>query len=156
MKHENNIQQAEEVLVRLLARREHSARELHQKLKQRGFDHSTIDLVLKKAQEHGWQSDERFAHVWVRTCIARGDGLRKISAQAPQKGIPADLIELVLKHEQPDWNEACYQRLIRKFGEMPAVDKKQRDKIMRHLLQRGFSFEVINHALERQAKAFAD
>src|SRR5690554_4011498 len=122
MEPDNNVQQAEEVLVRLLSRREHSARELRQKLKQRGFDHNTIELVLKKAQQHEWQSDERFAHVWIRACIARGDGVRKIAAQAPQKGIAAALVEQVLEREQPDWDDACYQRLIRKFGETPPAD----------------------------------
>src|SRR5690606_42004317 len=76
-----------------MARRDHSAREIQQKLQQRGFDHSTIQMVLQKAQERGWQSDERFAQVWVRTCIARGDGARKIMAQPQQKGLAAALVE---------------------------------------------------------------
>lgn len=139
-----------------MARREHSAREIQQKLKQRGFDHSTIQKVLQKAQTQGWQSDERFAQVWVRTCIVRGDGRRKILAQAQQKGLAISLVEQALQGEQPDWNEACYQRLIRKFGEQPPSDQKQRDKITRHLLQRGFSFDAIKHALQRQAQGAAD
>lgn len=151
-----DAQQAEEVLVRLMARREHSAHELRQKLTQRGFDHSTVQMVLDKAQAHGWQSDERFAHVWVRTCIARGDGARKIAAQAKQKGLAAELIETVLAAEQPDWNDACFERLIRKFGEQPPQDQKQRDKMVRHLLQKGYSFDAIKRALERQRQGVAD
>ncbi|GAB3294742.1 regulatory protein RecX [Pseudidiomarina andamanensis] len=153
---DNETQQAEETLVRLLARREHSARELKQKLKQRGFDHQTIEMVLTKAQENGWQSDRRFAQVWVRACIAKGDGVRKIMAHAPQKGLSSELIEDILQAEQPNWNHACYERLIKKFGETPPQDQKQRDKIVRHLMQRGYSFSEIKQALDRQANADAD
>ncbi|CUA84566.1 regulatory protein RecX [Pseudidiomarina woesei] len=152
----NDAQQAEEVLVRLMARREHSAQELRQKLKQRGFDHNVVELVLEKAQQQGWQSDQRFAQVWVRTCIARGDGARKINAQAQQKGLSSELIQQALAAEQPNWSDACFERLLRKFGEQPPQDQKQRDKIMRHLLQRGFSFDEIKRALERQRQGDAD
>lgn len=154
--HSNDAQQAEEVLVRLMARREHSAQELRQKLKQRGFDHQVITLVLEKAQQRGWQSDQRFAQVWVRTCIAKGDGVRKIKAQAQQKGLSAEIIEQTLAVEQPNWNDACFERLVRKFGEQPPVEQKQRDKMVRHLLQRGFSFDEIKRALERQRQGVAD
>src|SRR5690554_1905745 len=117
MEQDNNLQQAEDVVVRLLARREHSQLELQQKLEQRGFDHETSHKVLKEAKAKGWQSDQRFAEVWVRSCIARGDGASKIRAQAPQKGIASELIEAVLIEAQPNWDELCYQRLVRKFGE---------------------------------------
>ncbi|PHR66052.1 regulatory protein RecX [Pseudidiomarina marina] len=153
---ENERLQAEETLIRLLARREHSARELKQKLKQRGFDHQIIEMVLTKAQENGWQSDRRFAQVWVRACIAKGDGVRKIMARAPQKGLSSELIEDILQTEQPNWNQACYERLIKKFGETPPQDQKQRDKMIRHLMQRGYSFGEIKQALDRQANADAD
>lgn len=156
MENESTSQQAEDVVVRLLARREHSQLELQQKLKQRGFDHDTSLKVLEKAKANGWQSDERFAEVWVRSCIARGDGVSKIRAQAPQKGIPPELVEAVLQQEQPNWVELCYQRLVRKFGQRPVADTKQREKIIRHLLQRGFTFAVIKQALQRQSQAELD
>ncbi len=152
----NDLQQARETVMRLLARREHSARELRQKLQQRGYDSDVINETLAKAQELGWQSDRRFAESWIRQSVAKGNGFRKISAQAQQKGIDDDLLQSVLNEQQPDWDEECYQRLLRKFGETPPTEQKQRDKMMRHLLQRGFSFDSIKRALQRQAEAALD
>lgn len=149
-------QQAEEVLLRLLARREHSALELKQKLRQRGFTQQPLEAALAKAQQLGWQSDQRFTESWVKQCLEKGDGVRKIQAQAQQKGISEALLQQVLLAHQPDWHQQCYQRLIKKFGEQPPIDQKQRDKMIRHLLQRGFSFDSIKIALQRQSDAAAD
>lgn len=152
----NDIQQAEEIVVRLLARREHSARELQQKLQLRGFDHKTIEKVLAKAQQLGWQSDQRYLEVWLRSCLARGDGIQKIRAAAAQKGIQGELLEQALQDQEPDWVEQCYERLVRRFGHTPPQDPKERNRIMRHLMQRGYRLDQIQQALERQRMAASD
>lgn len=148
--------QANETVVRLLGRREHSALELRQKLKQRGFSQHVIQNAIKTAQEHQWQSDQRFTEVWVRQALQKGDGPQKIQAAAHHKGIGTDLLQQALNAEQPDWFDMCFQRLLRKFGEQPPKDRKTRDKWMRHLLQRGFTFEQVKYALEQQQQLVAD
>lgn len=149
-------QQAKEVVLRLLARREHSAFELRQKLRQRGFVDEVNDVVLQFAQAQGWQSDERFIDSWLRQCLAKGDGLQKIKAAAQNKGLAADAIHEALLQLEPDWASICYERLTKKFGTEPPNDTKARDRMMRHLLQRGFSYSDIKQALNWQAEAARD
>ncbi|WP_258240643.1 regulatory protein RecX [Pseudidiomarina homiensis] len=148
--------QADEVVVRLLGRREHSALELKQKLRQRGFSNAVIEQALAKAQEHGWQSDQRYTEIWLRQALLGGNGWLKIKAQAATKGIDEELLQSTLAKENPDWRELCYERLCKKFGEQPPQTPKERDKIMRHLLNRGFRFDEIKAALAMQSDAFAD
>lgn len=149
-------QQAREVVLRLLARREHSLQELRQKLQQRGFTHEECDSVLSLAQANNWQSDERFAESWLRHSLDKGVGLQKIKAAAQSKGLATELVDDLLQQLAPDWNELCYQRLLKKFGGEPPTDPKKRDRIMRHLLQRGFSYSEIKQALNWQAEAATD
>lgn len=148
--------QADEVVVRLLGRREHSALELKQKLRQRGFTSDVIEQALSKAQEHGWQSDRRYTEVWLRQAVMSGNGWLKIKAKAASKGIDEDLLNSVAAAESPPWQELCFERLCKKFGEQPPQTPKERDKIMRHLLNRGFRFDEIKAALAMQSDAYAD
>ncbi|CAB0150391.1 Regulatory protein RecX [Pseudidiomarina piscicola] len=147
---EDDQQQADEVCVRLLGRREHSAHELKQKLCQRGFSDAVIKQALATAQEHGWQSDERFAEIWLRQQLASGNGWMKIKAAAGVKGINAELLIELVERADPDWVELCYDKLQRKFGQQPPATRQERDKIMRHLQNRGFRFGEIKAALDRQ------
>ncbi|KFZ30286.1 hypothetical protein IDSA_11065 [Pseudidiomarina salinarum] len=148
--------QANEVMLRLLGRREHSVRELEQKLSQRGFAASIIRVVINEAIARGWQSDERYAELWTRHCLQRGDGINKIKASANAKGISSELLEQALAAEEPDWAELCFERLCKKFGSEPPATPKDRDRRIRHLLQRGFTYPDIKQALERQSDAVAD
>ncbi|HET8817206.1 MAG TPA: regulatory protein RecX [Pseudidiomarina sp.] len=149
-------EQAKEVVLRLLARREHSSHELKQKLRQRGFTDTVSDAVLRLAQANNWQSDERFTDTWLRHSLAKGDGLQKIKAAAQNKGLAPELVDESLQRLDPDWNELCYQRLLKKFGQEPPREPKNRDRMMRHLLQRGFSYSEIKQALNWQAEAATD
>lgn len=143
-------QQADETVVRLLGRREHSAHELRQKLRQRGFTDGVIKQALSSAQEHGWQSDERYADIWLRQMLGSGNGWMKIKAAAGVKGIEEELLLRLIEEASPDWEALCFERLCRKFGEQVPETRQQRDKIMRHLQSRGFRFSEIKAALERQ------
>ncbi len=148
--------QAKEVLLRLLSRREHSVRELEQKLGQRGFDDSIIRVVIDEATARGWQSDARYAELWTRHCLQRGDGINKIKASANAKGISPELLEQSLAAEEPDWTELCFERLCKKFGTEPPATPKDRDRRIRHLLQRGFTYPDIKQALARQSDPVTD
>lgn len=153
---ENTQQQANETIVRILGQREHSQRELRQKLKQRGYSAEQIEQALEYAQNYGWQDDTRFALSWVRHGLNRGDGWNKIKASARQKGITDDDLQQAIEELQPDWVDLCYRRLLMKFGEQPATEQRLRDRIMRHLLQRGFRFDEIKKALSLQSEAASD
>lgn len=64
--------------VRLLARREHGARELAEKLAQKGYNSSDIDEAIARCQSLGLQSDVRFAESRCRLRIRQGCGPLKI------------------------------------------------------------------------------
>ena len=65
---------AYQVAVKLLARREHSIQELRRKLSSREFSNDSIDAAVSSLQEADLVSDTRYAEVFVRSRINRGDG----------------------------------------------------------------------------------
>ncbi|HIL93525.1 MAG TPA: regulatory protein RecX, partial [Cycloclasticus sp.] len=85
----------------LLARREHSQRELRQKLKAKGFDEDDIDLLLEELSEKNWQSDERFAESYSRSRLLKGFGPVRIQYELKERGVNA-VVDEVFEHA-PDW-----------------------------------------------------
>jgi len=61
---------AYEQAVRLLARREHSRRELARKLAERDFPEAEREAALDRLEREGLQSDERFAEERERAAAA--------------------------------------------------------------------------------------
>jgi SOS response regulatory protein OraA/RecX len=80
----------------LLARREHSRRELKQKLKKRFRDDALIEEQLDTLAEENLQSDTRYAESFLRQRFNRGHGPVRIRQEMRQKGIP-DSIRLRLR-----------------------------------------------------------
>lgn len=131
------------VAMGLLARREHSAYELKQKLKTREFDTEAIDAAVAGLQQDNLQSDERFAESFVNQRVNAGFGPVKISYQLRQKGVDELLIEQYLARPVELWDEKMRQQRHKKFGAEIPRDYALRMKQARFLQNRGFSAESV-------------
>ncbi|MBL1376663.1 regulatory protein RecX [Zobellella iuensis] len=147
---ESNLtpQQLWDCALRLLSRREHSRRELAQKLRQRQFEAGLIEQALDRLEQQHWLADGRFATVQVRQHILKKHGPMRIRAELQRKGIAQADIEQALAAEAPDWfalAECCYRA---RFTPSRRLDIKERARRIRYLQGRGFAPEHIRHALE--------
>jgi len=129
--------------VGLLARREHSQRELVRKLEQRGFAEADIDAALRRLQGEGLQDDTRFAEMLVRSRIAAGQGPLRIRAELVTHGLGDGAIEAALAAEPVDWLEAAQRAIARRFD---LDDPQQRRKAIEFLLRRGFTLDTARAA----------
>lgn len=133
--------------IKLLARREHSARELSRKLQARGIGKDKAAAAVSEATQEGWQSDERFAGMLVRTRVARGYGPLRIEADLRVAGMPADQIRAALDESGVDWREQAIEAHAKKFG-APPESAAERAKHYRFLQGRGFDSGQISSALK--------
>jgi regulatory protein len=138
---------AEKIALGLLTRREHSAFELKQKLKLRGFDSDVIDAVIERLAAQGWQSDARYAAAYLRMRVARGYGLTAIRAELRQRGVASEVMAAALTEADVDWFESARRQIARHYS-APADDHAARLSRYRHLLNRGFSPEQARVASE--------
>lgn len=132
--------------MNLLARREHSRRELQQKLQKRFSDQfDLIDSEIDKLAEEGLQSDARLAEAFIRARSNRGQGPSKIKMELRQKGVADDVVGIVFEAAEIDWYELADHVARKKFGDLsPATDLKEKARVSRFLQQRGFSFDHIS------------
>ena len=139
--------QAQPTALRLLTQREHSQRELYQKLSQRGFPREVIEHTLNTLRDEGWQSDARFAASYLRSRLARGHGALTIAAELRSRGVDAEAIEAAWQEESPDWFALAVTQRRRQFGSA-ALSADERRKAYRHLTQRGFRHDEAMAALD--------
>lgn len=134
---------ARQAALDLLARREHSRRELSRKLCSRGFDDDTVDTALGVLEAEGLLSDTRFAEQFVWSRFQRGSGPHKIHAELRERGVDETLIEHSIEVLAEDWQGLLREVREKKFGSALPADFRERSRQMRFLQQRGFTAEQI-------------
>ncbi len=134
--------------IRLLARREHAARELRFKLTQRGAAEALADAVIAELAREGLQSDARYAESWVRHRVEQGYGPVRIRAELRERGVADELAGPALADAERtiDWGEQAYRAWARRFS-VPPEDMKERARQKRYLERRGFAAGHIRQAM---------
>ncbi len=142
-----------QVILDLLSRRDHSKRELTQKLRQRGALDAHIELELAWAEQQGYLCEMRFAQMLLRTVLQKGYGLAYYRQLCQQHQLDNTLIQQSLAEEEPDWFAAAQQVYQKKYGAAKVsaaveLDFKERQKRMAFLQRRGFSSEQIRYVMQ--------
>lgn len=130
--------------VAMLARREHGAFELAQKLLQKGYVQDEINAVIAECQRLGLQNDERFATTLCSARIRQGYGPRRIRQDLQQVKIDSALIEQTLNDERDNWMMYARKVWEKKYKLQKDTSFKALQKQKQFLLYRGFSSNTIS------------
>lgn len=131
----------------LLARREHSRKELIDKLSQRGLERDEVVAAVDRLSGEGWQDDARFAEQLVRSRAGTGYGPVRIRAELSLHGLDGDAVEAAMATFEDDWCELARTLVGRRYGrDKVLTDIKVRRKAADMLARRGFSGEQIRDA----------
>ena len=141
---------AKSVAVRLLSRREHSAFEIRDKLRQRDFDEQEIDQTIIELQQGGWLSDERFAEAYIRMRQQKGFGPIRIAIELNERGVKESIVDDYLQADNEGWQQTLEQQYLKKYKNKPIADYNDRAKRIRFLQYRGFALNVIYQLVSDQ------
>jgi regulatory protein len=133
-----------ESCLRLLARREHSQKELLNKLLVKGLAKDDILAVIDELAQQGWQSDSRYAESYTRHRIQKGYGPIFIAYELRKNGIDAVNFEDIMQKMADSWMELLEQVYTKKYGHDLLLDRNEWAKRSRFLMQRGFSGTMIS------------
>lgn len=137
---------AMETAIRALAGREHSEKEIVEKLTRKGFDEKTIAQVMAKLSEHGLTDDAAFAEKWAKHRANRGMGPYRIAFELRQKGLGSEGIDEALAgiDEAASFEAAVAlaQKALRRG------DERARKRAYDMLIRRGFSYSLAKSAVE--------
>ena len=135
---------AKQVAVRLLARREHSAEEIRQKLTKREFEADEIATALLELRQGDWQSDERFAEAYIRARRLKGFGPVRIASELRDRGVDEQITDRYLSADDGIWWRMLEQEYQKKYHGSPFEDYQEKARRMRFLQYRGFSLDQIH------------
>ena len=140
----------------LLARREHSRRELKTKLRQSGYEGDEATAAVDRLGEQQYQDDDRFAEILVRSRAGQGYGPQRIRAELKTHAVPDVRIRELLDAADVDWEASAVDQLRRRYGGKGPVDHAERARRAQFLLRRGFAAATVRRATHAEVDDAAD
>lgn len=115
-------------------------------LSKKGYLPAVIDYVLEKLRTYNFLNDREYAETYVQS-VAKRKGGRLIKMELRSKGIDDESIENALSSlDETDELETA-KTLLLKYMRGKKADVPTLQKAYRHLMGKGFSYDVIKEAL---------
>lgn len=135
-----------------LSRRDHSIKELKTKLLRKTDNPDWIEEVIIQLQKLGYLNDQRFVENFLDNCHRfKNYGPIRIKQELKLKGIDKEIINIAMLESEFDYFEAALEHLNKKYNQ-PVEDRKERDRLTRFLINKGFGFDMIRYAFDQHLK----
>jgi regulatory protein len=134
----------------LLAKRMHSSAELRAKLRNKYWN-CDVDSVVEECKRLNLLDDECFAKCYIQELIQKGYGFFKIRLSLKMKGFSEELINEYIKlfGDVEDELERAKNVALKKIKFWRGnPELKNRVKLKRYLLSKGYSYEIVNLTVE--------
>jgi regulatory protein len=148
------MSEARAIALRLLTRRDYTAKELRTRLLDRELSEDEVNSVLADLTAEGIVDDRRVAESFVRVAsTVKGRGRIRISRELEQRGVDRSTIrDALTRLPVEDETETLRKVLSRK--RLPArLDPAEHRRLFAQLVRRGFSADLIAKALRSREPA---
>ena len=134
---------AEKAALRLIARAEQNSLGLTAKLERRGYDASVVKAVISRLLGRNLLNDERYAELWIRSCLARKtQSPLWLLASLQKRGIDRDTAKRTIKKVLDEETE--YSLLLKYIEKIDILDNNIKNGSKTKLKCEGFSPEILN------------
>ena len=140
----NNAKSLRIKIMNFLARREHTNKEIYEKLKNRVEDLNLLREEITKLMDEGLIDNKRFAEQYIYSRSTKGFGPLRIEQELNKRGVDQKISQELLNSK--DWSNFAKLALQKKKGRNILVDGKDILKIKRFLNYRGFNNFHIEEA----------
>ncbi len=120
--------------------------QVYDHLKQKGFLPKSINDALDLLENYGYINDKYYAEAFVKS-KQNTKGIMYLKSALKQKGVKDSIINEVLSEYQIDDEDVI--SLAQKYLKNKTQDEKTKQKLYRHLLSKGFTYEQVNKALSK-------
>jgi regulatory protein len=128
------------LVLRMLARREHSREELRRKLERLAGEGDDVAAILDDLAARGWLSDARYAELSIRAHSGRF-GPRKLTQQLRSRGVADETIAAGFAAAGVE-GVSDIERVWGSRFRAPPADDRERGRQVRFLQGRGFALET--------------
>jgi len=138
-----DLEKARASALASLCMREHSIKEITDKLTRKEYQQDSIEIVIKECLGDNYLNDQRFAEIYWRSRARKGFGPNKIAVELKQKGISTSMIADTSQQEELDFEDVIKSTYQKKFKGTQILDFKDKAKRQNYLYQRGFDMDLI-------------
>ena len=131
-------------IMDFLSRREHSEKEIFQKLSYRVESQDMLLQVIDDLVKDGLLSDERFAESYFQSRKNKGFGPLRIKNELSQRGIKESIFDSIKK--DTDWTACALKALKKKTNGKELTETREILKLKKFLNYRGYEFQDIEKA----------
>lgn len=135
-----------------LARRDHSEKELSDKLRRKGFREPIIIGLIEDLKQSQLINDGTFSRQFARNkIIQKSIGRRELAFSLKQKGISKDILEATLEevYSEYDEKELALRLANQKLKTIKNIEPiKVKKRISDFLFRRGFNWEIVEQVFE--------
>ena len=112
----------------------------------KGYTQAVIDYVIEKLNGYGFLSDEDYARRYVET-YSKSKGVRLIKTELKRKGVSDEDMQNAVEEIQGQSETAI--AIAEKYMRGKVADIKTVQKLYRHLLSKGFTYDDAKCAVEK-------
>lgn len=143
------LKKAKDKALKYLSYKMRSEKQVREKLEQGEFPKIIIDKVIQILKKYNYINDEEFAKAFIKDKLnIKGYGFFKISYELKKYGIQEDIFVKYFQDESfVNENKKAIELLNKKIKNIYDIDYKQKQKLYSYLARRGFSYDIINSAL---------
>lgn len=140
-----------EYSLSLIERKDYTAFEIENKLKNKELSNPTIKRTIEKLEALGFVNDSKFSQRYLNDSLSiKKQGIKKITYELNKKGISKEDIALLEFDEDTLYKNALF--LAEKKYKLINDKKKAREKLFRYLVSKGYDFEMVKKAINEVTK----
>ena len=138
----------------LLDLRMRTEAEMREKMLARGYYPEVIDAVVKRLFEDRYLNDEHYAEVYIESMKSYkyyGSFMMKkklLEKKVPKNIVETKLLELVTESDEQEIATRYIEKEFGKIKDVKQMEYLEKQKIMRRLLSRGFSLNIVKGLVE--------
>lgn len=135
----------------LLQKRDYTEEQLRRKLKDGGYPFYAISEAIQYVKDYDYVNDARFCEAYIQ-CYCNSRSVQRMTMDLLKKGIEKVIIqdaleELLQRGELGSEEELIRNCLEKKHFNFNETDPKKKQKMISHLLYKGFSISNIMRVL---------
>ena len=142
---------AQKFVYKLLSHYSYTVNEIIQKLRKKKIKPTTIDKVVNNIIEQGLVNDNEYVKLYIESKkLTKPIGKKLLKLKLKNKGIDQEIIDSQLEqlYSSKEEKAAAEKVLARYIKTLKEKDlKKRKEKCFRHLISKGFDFDLIEDIL---------
>lgn len=133
-----------DIAIDYLSRGMRTEGEIKLKLKEKKISYRAIDAIINRLIELDYINDKKYAELYINS-YSDSRGKIRLRSELYSKGIDKELINNALDNLE-DEETACIE-VARKYFRGKTLDKKAKESLIRHLLSRGYTYDIVRNAI---------